>query len=117
MALSMLGTFLCTLVMAQPPRLRNGLRPTRGLPGATTQELSVSANKPVDPPLASVRANLSEPPADPPITVATEEEKNQKIATDWQNPWLVFYITGNQYGYLEPCGCTGLANQKGGINR
>ena len=117
MALSMLGTFLCTVVLAQPPRLRNGLRPTRGLPGAKTQELSVSANKPADPPSASVRANLSEPPADPPITVATEEEKNQKIATDWQNPWLVFYITGNQYGYLEPCGCTGLANQKGGINR
>jgi hypothetical protein len=53
----------------------------------------------------------------PPITVATEEERNQKIAEDWQQPWLVLYVTGNQYGYLEPCGCTGLANQKGGINR
>jgi len=30
---------------------------------------------------------------------------------------VVFYITGNQYGYIEPCGCTGLENQKGGINR
>lgn len=53
----------------------------------------------------------------PPITVATEEERNQKIAEDWEQPWLVFYITGNQYGYIEPCGCTGLENQKGGINR
>ena len=53
----------------------------------------------------------------PPITVATEEERNQKIAEDWKDPWLVFYITGNQYGYIEPCGCTGLENQKGGINR
>jgi hypothetical protein len=53
----------------------------------------------------------------PPISVATEEERNQKIAEDWEQPWLVFYITGNQYGYIEPCGCTGLENQKGGINR
>ena len=52
-----------------------------------------------------------------PITVASEEEKNQKIATDWKDPWLVFFITGSQSGYLEPCGCTGLANQKGGVNR
>ncbi|MFO0011336.1 MAG: multiheme c-type cytochrome [Planctomycetota bacterium] len=53
----------------------------------------------------------------PPLTVATEEERNQKIATDWEQPWVVLYMTGNQFGYLEPCGCTGLANQKGGINR
>jgi hypothetical protein len=53
----------------------------------------------------------------PPITVATQDERNQKIAADWKDPWLVFYVTGNQYGYLEPCGCTGLENQKGGVNR
>ena len=58
-------------------------------------------------------ANVNQPP----ISVATEEERNQKIAEDWRQPWLVLYVTGNQYGYLEPCGCTGLANQKGGINR
>jgi hypothetical protein len=52
-----------------------------------------------------------------PITVATQEEKNQKIAVDWSNPWAVFYITGKQSGYMEPCGCTGLENQKGGLNR
>ena len=52
-----------------------------------------------------------------PITVATEEERNQKIATDWRNPSVVFFITGKQYGYMEPCGCTGLENQKGGLSR
>ena len=65
----------------------------------------------------SKSAEVAKPTEDPPITVATQEEKNQKIAEDWEDPWLVFYITGNQYGYLEPCGCTGLENQKGGINR
>lgn len=52
-----------------------------------------------------------------PLSVATDEEKNQKIAVDWKDPWAVFYITGKQSGYMEPCGCTGLENQKGGLNR
>jgi hypothetical protein len=52
-----------------------------------------------------------------PITVATAEERNQKIAVDWKDPWAVLFITGKQYGYMEPCGCTGLENQKGGISR
>ena len=52
-----------------------------------------------------------------PITVATEEEKNQKIAVDWKDPLFVFFVTGNQTGYIEPCGCTGLENQKGGLSR
>ncbi len=51
------------------------------------------------------------------IVVASAEEKNQKIAVDWPKPKVAFFITGQQYGYLEPCGCTGLANQKGGLNR
>ncbi len=51
------------------------------------------------------------------INVATNEEKNQKIATDWKDPLFVFVVTGNQTGYMEPCGCTGLENQKGGLSR
>jgi hypothetical protein len=51
------------------------------------------------------------------VSVATEEERNQKIAVDWKDPSVVFFITGKQYGYMEPCGCTGLENQKGGLSR
>jgi hypothetical protein len=29
----------------------------------------------------------------------------------------VLFITGQQLGYIEPCGCTGLENQKGGLAR
>lgn len=108
------------MLFAQPPRFRPAQRQARPTPTATTSQnptLPVLAKQPADPPASSVQLNPTAPPIDPPITVATDEEKNQKIAADWQNPWLVFYITGNQYGYLEPCGCTGLANQKGGINR
>ena len=66
----------------------------------------------VNPPL-----NSQKPDGISPINVATNEEKNQKIAVDWIDPLFVFFVTGNQTGYIEPCGCTGLENQKGGLSR
>ncbi len=44
-------------------------------------------------------------------------EKNQSIAENWPKPQALLFITGQQHGYIEPCGCTGLENQKGGLNR
>ena len=35
----------------------------------------------------------------------------------WPKPDVVLLISGQQHGYVEPCGCTGLANQKGGLMR
>ena len=35
----------------------------------------------------------------------------------WPEPKAALFITGRQHGYLEPCGCTGLANQLGGLAR
>jgi len=35
----------------------------------------------------------------------------------WPTPQVVFVISGQQHGYIEPCGCTGLTNQKGGLAR
>ena len=49
--------------------------------------------------------------------LATADELNQKIAEDWPKPQAVLLLTGQQHGYLEPCGCTGLDRQKGGIIR
>jgi hypothetical protein len=36
---------------------------------------------------------------------------------DWPKPEVVLFLTGQQMGYIEPCGCTGLENQKGGLAR
>ena len=47
----------------------------------------------------------------------TYDEKNQAIAENWPKPQALLFITGQQHGYIEPCGCTGLENQKGGLNR
>lgn len=66
---------------------------------------------------SSKLATDSERSAGTPLTVATEAEKNQKIASDWPKPWAALFLTGQQKGYIEPCGCTGLENQKGGLNR
>ena len=36
---------------------------------------------------------------------------------EWPKPALALVLTGQQLGYIEPCGCTGLENQKGGLAR
>ncbi len=56
-------------------------------------------------------------PHDPESGLATFDEKNQLIAKDWPKPQALLFFTGQQHGYIEPCGCTGLENQKGGLNR
>jgi hypothetical protein len=44
-------------------------------------------------------------------------KENGKIFVDWPKPKLALVITGQQEGYLEPCGCAGLDRMKGGMNR
>jgi hypothetical protein len=44
------------------------------------------------------------------------DDKNGVFA-DWPKPAVVLLLTGQQLGYIEPCGCTGLQNQKGGLAR
>ncbi len=35
----------------------------------------------------------------------------------WEKPAVALFLTGQQHGYIEPCGCTGLDKQKGGMAR
>jgi hypothetical protein len=35
----------------------------------------------------------------------------------WERPEIALVVTGQQHGYIEPCGCTGLERQKGGMAR
>lgn len=39
------------------------------------------------------------------------------LFVDWPTPKLALLLTGEQDGYLEPCGCAGLDRQKGGLGR
>ncbi len=42
---------------------------------------------------------------------------NGPIFEDWPKPLGALVISGEMLGYLEPCGCAGLDNQKGGLSR
>ncbi|HVW36390.1 MAG TPA: multiheme c-type cytochrome [Pirellulales bacterium] len=40
-----------------------------------------------------------------------------ELFAGWKKPKVAIVITGGQAGYIEPCGCAGLENQKGGLRR
>ena len=41
----------------------------------------------------------------------------EKLVDGWEKPDLTLFVTGRLHGYIEPCGCSGLTNQKGGLLR
>ncbi|MEM9352186.1 MAG: multiheme c-type cytochrome [Planctomycetota bacterium] len=49
--------------------------------------------------------------------IADALDKNGPVFVDWKKPKLALLFTGRMNGYLEPCGCAGLDNQKGGLKR
>ena len=49
--------------------------------------------------------------------VETFRDRNGLVFTDWPKPQAVLVFTGELDGYIEPCGCTGKENQKGGLSR
>jgi len=51
---------------------------------------------------------------DPPGSTPAEREP---LFVNWPDPQLAIVLTGRQYGYMEPCGCSGLENQNGGLMR
>lgn len=71
---------------------------------------------------------VAEQPTDVRRTAASEElpygktkadpiQANGPIFVDWSKPRVAIVLTGDQFGYIEPCGCAGLENQKGGLSR
>lgn len=50
-------------------------------------------------------------------SAAQAPKQRAPIFENWPKPTLALVFSGRQNGYIEPCGCTGLANQKGGLAR
>jgi len=46
-----------------------------------------------------------------------DNAQSTALLKEWPRPELAIVLTGRQHGYLEPCGCTGLQYQKGGLAR
>jgi Cytochrome c554 and c-prime len=65
---------------------------------------SVSADEPLR------SGPYKHPPIDP-------VQANGQIFVDWPKPDVALLLTGERNGFLEPCGCAGLENQKGGLKR
>lgn len=57
------------------------------------------------------------PKARPVEKAAADDLKPPPLFDGWSQPVLAFFVTGQQLGYIEPCGCTGLENQRGGLAR
>ena len=62
-----------------------------------------------------VSSEPSEKHAPPPTEPATSAAA--PLLDGWPKPAVALVLTGQQLGYIEPCGCTGLENQKGGLAR
>ncbi|HVC96979.1 MAG TPA: multiheme c-type cytochrome, partial [Pirellulales bacterium] len=48
---------------------------------------------------------------------AKQRQTDDTLFRGWPKPKLALVLTGEQLGYIEPCGCSGLENQKGGLRR
>lgn len=52
-----------------------------------------------------------------PLSDADDAQTGPVDYKTWPIPDVALFVTGQQHGYIEPCGCTGLENQKGGVAR
>src|SRR3954447_9375457 len=73
-----------------------------------------------------MRGETTAEDAKPNVPINAESPKHEKvdpiaangpIFVDWPKPDVALVFSGEQNGYLEPCGCAGLENQKGGLKR
>jgi hypothetical protein len=62
-------------------------------------------------PLATAASETTE------TTAPSQPEDATPLFAGWPKPTVALVLTGQQLGYIEPCGCTGLENQKGGLAR
>jgi hypothetical protein len=92
----------------------NSIDPPDLLPGSDSPTNVTLGDAPTDPQLATgdeSSANSSE------TIPAGENRGGPEDWRQWDSPEVVLVVTGQQHGYIEPCGCTGLENQKGGMMR
>ena len=97
-------------VAAQP-------KPDAVLPGPNVAAVPnvPAAAKPTDAPAASAPNPADAPSA--PVGPSPGALANDPPFKDWPKPKAVIVCSGMQMGYIEPCGCSGKENQKGGLSR
>jgi len=99
------------IIPVPPAELAAGPAAQSGAPGVAV--VSTAVMKSGIEPAGDLRSeDIAVPPMAGGSIIGAPEPFDQ-----WPAPQTVLFITGNQHGYIEPCGCTGLANQKGGLAR
>lgn len=117
------------------------LPPSEPTPPAENQTAAEPAAEPAMEPATEPAAEPIGEPADEtptpePAASPEEEEETEPAGTgynaqpnrkqfaveapifeNWPQPQAAILISGEQYGFMEPCGCAGLENQKGGLKR
>ena len=93
--------------------------PNDSEPKETSQPVESAAKQPAKTPAVKRDAAAS---AEAPETAQGAEQPAAGLQPPppfegWNKPVLALVLTGQQMGYIEPCGCTGLQNQKGGLAR
>lgn len=92
---------------------------------ATNEEGSTATGKTESAAAAAADDETAKDPADPPSGETYDQRRakidynkeNGRIFDGWSKPKLAVVLSGAMDGYIEPCGCTGLENQKGGLKR
>ena len=108
----------------EPPYLTDVSPPDRSPRQDRTESLQDSDGE--DPPAAKVasapeadrsRIAAENPAAENPAAEIPTAEYDPDQWRKWPAPDVTLVVTGQQNGYIEPCGCTGLDRQKGGVAR
>jgi hypothetical protein len=96
-------------------------------PGTPSAETVSQVSEPPTPPEANSSHPGESPDAQTPAAESiadaaaasgeTASPRRELQFPTWPAPKFALFITGRQSGYLEPCGCAGLTNQKGGLAR
>jgi hypothetical protein len=90
--------------------------PSSNTPDGVSANPGVTAPNPAARPSAMAPAKSKAVPAAA-STEATPAARHEPLFVGWPKPSLALFISGQQHGYIEPCGCSGLTNQKGGLVR
>lgn len=103
----------------EAPRLAGEAAPKEAaspgrLPGSLTEATPLLKSSDKSQPSSDVHLVAYEEEAE---AEASASAQRPELFAGWGKPEVALFLTGEQHGYIEPCGCTGLTNQKGGLMR
>jgi len=95
-----------------------GLEASAGIGLPSSEERSAAGDSESGPPIPKTPAlHVSATAGDKPAVNDPRRSDPPPDYRQWPVPDLTLFVSGQQHGYIEPCGCTGLENQKGGVAR